>query len=241
MTDSMTCPTCGTRYTAEQKAYPAMRLVGDDAASLRVEDTRSPNRQLPNVPTPLWSSKTGQRLMQSGVSAGVAAAAWWHPGIITLTGATVWFVSLIGGSGNWGVVKDLLDRNKDGRVDIRDLRDMVRWWKDDNDEPDQPKPPDIVVPVASGSTVTRQRITGTTEQQWIEAAFVMASVTHKDGKFSRNRVGYIFGSDKEFGRVQQEMVTATLLTGGRYTGYRLTSAGRAFLAKYRPPAPDEVE
>jgi len=247
VTNSITCPNCKTRFvqvSKTKKTYQStpQQFIGNDAGSLRQTQPVPAPRQLPSLPDWTGQSKTGQRVVQTGISCGLVAIAGASGPVICTVGLGVWFGSVVFGRENWDVVFRFFDRNKDGRVDSRDLREMTDWWRGGgDDEPVEPPPPDIVVSVASGSTVTRQRITGTTEEQWQKAAWIMASVTCKDGKFSRDRVGAIFGDNKEFGRVQQEMRTAGLLRGAnRYTGYKLTPAGRAFLAEYRPsPTPDE--
>lgn len=225
MTNSITCPSCKARFVevGNEKSY---------AQSLPAlpQSAPTPRMSAPSVPAPLWASKTGQRLMQAGVSAGVALVATHNTGFAIGTGATVWFVSLVGGSGNWGVIKDLLDRNKDGRIDKSDLMDILGNWWDDS----EPRVPDLPVEVVRGKKTVYGKITGTTREQLTEAAVIMFTVVNQDKPFSRDRVGGVFGSN--FSNVQKEMRKLGLLEGNKNAGYKLTTDGKTFLGRYHPTA-----
>lgn len=243
---SIVCPVCRTRFTTPAPTYSSSnteynataRYIGSDAESLR--QVHPPHtRQLPNLPNEIKASKTGQRLMQTCISCGTVAAFLAFPNVITATGMAVWFGSLLLGRDNWDVLLHLLDRNKDGRVDLRDVKDMLDWWKDGDDEQETPPPPSIPVQVIKGSETTFGAITGVTQEQLAEAARVMFSVVHTGKAFARSRVGHIFGSNEEFSRVQKEMITLKLLEGNDNAGYKLTNEGLTFLSRYHPsPTPD---
>lgn len=225
---SIVCPECKARFVRDSgKTF-------EQSLPTLPQSSPAPRVPAPSIPAPLWASKTGQRLMQAGVSAGVAFIAT-HNTVVTIgTGATVWFVSLVGGSGNWGVVKDFLDRNRDGKVNLADIKHAVGAVLDEVLE-DTPKVPPIPVHVVRGETTLMGEITGTTREQLHEAAKVMFSETNKGKAFARARVGGIFGGN--FSQVQKEMRKLKLLEGNKNAGYKLTTEGEMFLGRYLPPSP----
>lgn len=240
MTHIITCPICGTDFVeatggvTRQKTYKSTHFVGNGAASLR-----SVSGSKPTLPTQAWGSKTGQRIAQMGVSCCVVAIFATVPNVITGTGALVWFVSLLGGSDNWGVVRDFLDRNRDGKVNLDDLKHTVNAVLDEVLEDSEPSLPTIPVHVVKGTVTRMGTITGTTQEQLEQAGKAMFSPAHRDKPFSRDRVGSIFGGN--FSKVQREMIELELLEGNRHAGYKLTNEGKAFLGRYYPsPTPDKV-
>ncbi len=232
VTDSMTCPRCKTRYTASDKTFKQTLPTLPQSAP-------APRLQAPSVPAQYQTSQTGQRVSQACISCVAVAAAWWYPNVITITGGVVWFVSLVGGSGNWGVIHRLLDRNHDGKLNLADIKHAVNAVLDEVLEEAPPTLPPIPVHVIRGGETLMGEITGATREQLHEAAKVMFSEVNKGKAFARARVGKIFGEN--FSRVQKEMVKLGLLKGNDNAGYKLTTEGKTFLGRYLPPSPTPAE
>ena len=245
MTNSITCPNCKTRFVQvgkTKKTYQStpQQFIGNDAGSLRQTQPVPTPRQLPSLPSWTGQSKTGQRVVQTGVSCAVVGALFTWPGVITVTGATVWFGSMLGGIDNWSVLHKFLDRNRDGKVNRKDVEHIVNNVLDNVLEDAPPASPPIPVHVIRGTETTMGQITGATQEQLHEAAKVMFSEVNKGEAFARSRVGKIFGAD--FSQVQKEMVKLKLLEGNDNAGYKLTPEGLIFLGRYHSspsPTPDE--
>lgn len=141
--------------------YP--RLAGHDAGSLRPVPRTYP-APTPKQPREWTRTRTGERLAQS-LLAGVAvmscrASYEWHPAVATtLAVSSAFFVgSILLGADNWSVFFRFIDRNKDGRVSMDDLRHAIAEVFGDDDEPEpedtapaHEPPPDIKLTDQSGT------------------------------------------------------------------------------------------
>jgi hypothetical protein len=134
------------------------------------------------------------------------------------------------GDGNWRIVFNWLDRNRDGRLTIADVHAAIdEALGHDEDEPPGPLP-EIPVEVIIGQ-VTRRGILNATQEQMEQAAHIMDA--NPESAFSKRVVGHVFGEGL-FSKVQAEMLKTGLLGGSRHTGYKLTREGWALMKRYLP-------
>ena len=108
-------------------------------------------------------SRTWERTIQASLAGGAASILCLAFGqeqltriIAPLTASTYWFGSTLLGTENWDVVFRLLDRNRDGRVDFRDLQAFFDdWWEKGEADERTPAPQSTTDQVVYGYELHR--------------------------------------------------------------------------------------